>query len=182
MNLLGVIFRSRTCRIATVAVVILVLDQATKLLVLRYLGYDLDYARERVVVPGFFKLVHWENTGAAWSFLTGHNNLLALVAVVALVVLFLTRHHFNSRTLPGQLALGLIFGGILGNLIDRIRTGHVIDFLYFYAQLWGKERGFPAFNVADSAICVGVGLIFLITWRTQPPVENRQAAEPEAKN
>ena len=65
----------------------------------------------------------------------------------------------------GQFALGLIFGGIVGNLIDRLTVKHVIDFIYFYVeQRGGKEIGFPAFNVADSAICTGVGLIFLLTW------------------
>ncbi len=66
----------------------------------------------------------------------------------------------------GQFALGLIFGGIIGNLIDRLTVKHVIDFLYFYVQQrGGKEVGFPAFNIADSAICTGVVFIFLITWR-----------------
>ena len=60
---------------------------------------------------------------------------------------------------------GLIFGGIVGNLIDRLWAGHVIDFIYFFLERGqGREIGFPAFNVADSAICTGVGLVFLITW------------------
>jgi signal peptidase II len=93
---------------------------------------------------------------------------LAIVALVALLVLFLSRHHFDSRTLMGQFAFGLIFGGIVGNLVDRLRMGHVIDFLYFYLQQrGGGEIGFPAFNVADSAICTGVGLVFLLTWRSE---------------
>jgi signal peptidase II len=175
MNLLGAIFRTRTSRIAAVALMVLVLDQVTKGLVLRYLGYEVDYAREKVIVPGLFRLVHWENTGAAWSWFRGNNRVLALVAVVALVVLFFSRHHFNSRSLTGQVALGLIFGGIMGNLIDRIRLGHVVDFLYFSLQFGGKEHGFPAFNVADSAICVGVGLIFLTTWNADHPHQSAEA-------
>ena len=150
-------------RIGLVALLIIGLDQLTKLLVLKFLGY----AQEKVLIEGFFKLVHWANTGAAWSLLRGNNTLLALVALVALVVLFFSRHHFDSRTLLGQIAFGLIFGGIIGNLIDRLFRGHVIDFLYFYVQGRGGEVGFPAFNVADSAICTGVGLIFLITWRNE---------------
>jgi signal peptidase II len=150
-------------RIGVVALAIVALDQSTKMLVLKCLGY----AQEKSVIDGFFKLVHWANTGAAWSLFRGNNNVLALVALVALVVLFFSRHHFDSRTLLGQIAFGLIFGGILGNLIDRLLRGHVIDFLYFYVQQRGGEIGFPAFNVADSAICTGVGLIFLITWRNE---------------
>ena len=158
-------------RIGLVAAAIIGLDQLTKLLVLKFLGY----AQEKVVIGGFFKLVHWANTGAAWSLFRGNNNVLAIVALVALVVLYLSRHHFESRTFLGQIAFGLIFGGIVGNLIDRVIRGHVIDFLYFYVQQRGGEIGFPAFNVADSAICTGVGLIFLITWRNE---RNPAGAQP----
>ena len=73
-------------------------------------------------------------------------------------------------TLSGQIAFGLLFGGIAGNLADRLFRHEVVDFLRFYIQLrggYGREIGFPAFNVADTAICTGVGLIFLITWRNE---------------
>lgn len=150
-------------RIALVAFAVLILDQLTKALVLRFLGYE----QEKIVVNGFFKLVHWGNTGAAWSLFRGNNGILAVVALAALIILYLCRHHFDSRTLMGQIAFGLIIGGILGNLIDRIRVQHVIDFLYFYVQRDAETIGFPAFNVADSAICTGVGLVFLITWRNE---------------
>ncbi len=150
---------------AVVAAAALVLDQLTKLAVLNYLGY----AQEKVVIDGFFKFVHWGNTGAAWSLFNqfaGSNQLLAIFALVALLALFLTRHHFDSHTLLGQLSLGLIFGGIAGNLVDRFLHGHVVDFIYFFvSRRGGGEIGFPAFNVADSAICTGVGLLFLLSWQ-----------------
>lgn len=160
-----------TKRMALVAAAALALDQLTKLAVLKYLGY----AQEKVVIEGFFKFVHWGNTGAAWSLfhqVAGSNQLLAMFALAALLVLFFTRHHFDSHTLLGQLSLGLIFGGIAGNLIDRFRHGHVVDFLYFYlSRRGGGEIGFPAFNVADSAICTGVALLFLLSWqKDQAPV------------
>jgi len=150
-------------RIGLVALAVVGLDQLTKLLIPKLLGYN----QEKVIIDGFFKLVHWANTGAAWSLFRGNNNMLALVALVALVVLYFSRHHFDSRTLLGQMAFGLIFGGIVGNLIDRLVRGHVIDFLYFFIQHRGNEIGFPAFNLADSAICTGVGLIFILTWRSE---------------
>src|SRR5256886_5085918 len=150
---------------AIVAAAVLVLDELTKLAVLKYLGY----AKEMVVIDGFFKFVHWGNTGAAWSLFNqfaGSNELLALFAVAALLVLFFTRHHFDSHTLLGQLSLGLIFGGIAGNLVDRFVHQHVVDFIYFYLnRRGGGEVGFPAFNVADSAICTGVGLLVLPSWQ-----------------
>jgi signal peptidase II len=149
------------------------LDQLTKALVLKFLGY---VPGEKVLIDGFFRIVNWGNTGAAWSLFRGNNNILALVALAALVVLFFSRHHFDSRTLLGQVAFGLIFGGIIGNLLDRIFRKQVIDFLYFYVvQRGGGELGFPAFNLADSAICTGVGLIFLLTWKSE-----RQARTAES--
>ena len=165
MSFLTSILRNSNSRIAIIALAIVGLDQLTKRLVLRFLGY----ADEKVVIDGFFKFVHWGNTGAAWSLFPGNNELLAVVALVALFILFFSRHHFDSDRITGQFALGLIFGGIIGNLIDRLTVKHVIDFLYFYVeQRGGKEVGFPAFNVADAAICTGVGLIFLLTWKGEP--------------
>ena len=78
-------------RIALIAVAVVALDQLTKQIVLRFLGY----AQEKVVIEGFFKFVHWWNTGAAWSLFRGNNGLLAGVALIALLVLFLSRHHFD---------------------------------------------------------------------------------------
>jgi signal peptidase II len=166
------IFSQVNSRIGAVALLIVGLDQLTKQIVLRFLpGYE-----EKVIIEGFFKFVHWGNTGAAWSLFRGNNGILAIVALVALVVLFLSRHHFDSRSPLGQFAFGLIFGGIIGNLIDRLTVGHVIDFIYFYIQQrGGREMGFPAFNIADSAICTGVGLIFLLTWRAE---RGSRSAEP----
>jgi len=164
MRLLAFLLATPNRRIAGIGLLVVALDQLTKQLVLRFLGY----AHEKVVIDGFFKFVHWGNTGAAWSLFRGNNALLAWIAVAALVVLFFSRRHFDARSLLGQFAFGFICGGILGNLIDRIWAKHVIDFLYFYLQQrGGTEIGFPAFNVADSAICTGVGLIFLLTWRSE---------------
>lgn len=153
-------------RMALIAAVILALDQATKWLVLCYMGH----AEERTVIPGFFKLVHWTNTGAAWSMFRDSSAMLAIVSLVALGALFIFRHHFDAHTRLGQIALGLMFGGIAGNLVDRLlpSRGHVIDFLYFHViKRDGNEAGFPAFNIADSAICIGVALLFILSWRQE---------------
>src|ERR1039457_3252643 len=98
------------CCIELIAVVVVALDQITKQIVLRLLGY----AQEKVVIAGFFKFVHWCITGAAWSLFRGNNGLLAGVALFALLVLFLSRHYFDSRTLLSQIALGLVFRGAPG--------------------------------------------------------------------
>lgn len=169
-------------RIAAIAVVWFALDQFTKFIVLKLLGKG----DERIILEGFFKFVHWGNTGAAWSLFRDNNALLAIVALVALLVLFLSRHHFESKTWLGQIAFGMIVGGIAGNLLDRLlpsRNG-VIDFIRFYLdQRGGGEIGFPAFNVADSGICVGVALVFWITWKSEQaspqPSKTTEGAAPK---
>ena len=168
-------------RIGLLAATVFVLDQFTKLLVLNYLGY----AEEKVIIHGFFKLVHWGNTGAAWSIFRNNNEMLAIVALLALLVLFLVRQRFSIETRLGWMAMGLMFGGIAGNLLDRMLPArrHVIDFLYFYVRRGGEgepggELGFPAFNVADSAICIGVFLLFLLSFLKDEPGDAAPPAPP----
>jgi signal peptidase II len=164
-------------RMAVIALAVVLLDQATKMLVLRWLGPT----QERVVIEGFFRFVHWVNTGAAWSLFRDQNDLLAIVSLLALLGLFLWRRHFYIHCALGQISLGLIFGGIAGNLLDRLIYHHVIDFLRFYViRRSGEEVGFPAFNMADSAICVGVGLLILLSWKHERENANGQAASKSA--
>jgi signal peptidase II len=155
---------------------VLALDQITKWFVLALLGYG----EERVILRGFFKFVHWGNTGAAWSLFKDHNSFLTLVSFVALLVLIAKRRHFHAETNSGKVALGLLFGGIVGNLLDRIVRRQVIDFLYFYViPRGGGEIGFPAFNVADSAICAGVGLLFVLSWQHDTSRQSEAARLPQ---
>ena len=166
---------------ALLALVVFILDQSAKLLVLGHLGLS----KERVVIPGFFKFVHWENTGAAWSLFRDRNDLLAAVSGLALIGLFFWRRHFYVHTALGRLSLGLIFGGISGNLFDRLHYHQVVDFLRFYIlRHGGEEIGFPAFNIADSAICIGVGLLILVSWQHEEDagqtLAERSPAVPEA--
>jgi signal peptidase II len=168
MSAAETIFSKPNGRIAALALCVLVCDQITKWFVLR----DIYPGDEIAVIPGFFNLTYRVNTGAAWSMFTGNNAVLATVALGALVVLYLTRHHFSADRLLGQFAFGLIFGGIIGNLTDRLMPGRhaVVDFLHFYMARRGTSDiyDFPAFNVADSAICTGVALIFLLNWKDEP--------------
>ncbi len=178
MNLKNIVLRTPNHRIAVIAILIYAFDQATKYFVLRLLGKG----QERVVVDGFFKFVHWGNTGSAWSLFTGNNAALAVVALIALLVLFLARHHFGASLPTGQFALGLIFGGIIGNLTDRLLPSRheVIDFIRFYVnRANGNETGFPAFNIADSAICVGVAIIFWLSWKSEPASPPTKSLSPD---
>jgi len=162
-------------KIFSIGLSILALDQITKVLIQHFLVFG----EERVIFDGFFRLVHWGNTGAAWSMFKDNNTVLTMVAVVAVIALYLNRHHFEVHRPLGQVAMGLMMGGIIGNLIDRFRMNHVIDFIYFYTyQRGGGEIGFPAFNVADSAICTGVGLLLILSWNREK--EETKAAIPDS--
>ncbi len=129
---------------------ITLLDQASKYLVMSRL-----LPGQRVpLVAGFFQLRRIHNPGAAWGILAGFGPWLIVLSLIMLVLLVVYRRHILEDTLMHRIALGMMVAGIIGNLIDRIRLGYVVDFLDFYLY----SRHFPAFNVADMAICTGVFL------------------------
>ena len=164
-------------RIAILALAIFAFDQVTKWTIIHLL--PVPYHSEVHVLPGFLRIVHVHNTGAAWSMFSDNNLTLAIISVVALIVLIFVRDKFGAATRLGSLALGLIFGGILGNVFDRFVHGHVIDFLHFHLiTRSGVQHDFPAFNVADSAICSGVALLFILSWRPEQPA--KEATVPSA--
>ena len=138
---------------------IAVLDQFTKHLT----QANIAYGDCIPVIPGFFSLSHIHNTGAAWGMLQGHNRWLIVLSFVMLIVVIAFRRHFFTGSRLSQAAAGLIVGVIVGNLVDRIRLGYVVDFLDFL--FWGHP--FPAFNVADSSICIGVGLYMIYQFKSQ---------------
>lgn len=146
------------------AALTIVLDQITKLAVLAKLTPYQDV----VAVTPFFNLVHVHNTGAAFSLFAdqgGWQKVFFLsVALIAAAVIFWLLRKPGGRTVY-YIALTLILGGALGNVIDRLAYGHVIDFLDFYAGTWH----WPAFNVADSAITVGAALLILDSFRRERP-------------
>lgn len=109
------------------------------------------------VLPGFFYLTYVRNTGAAWGMFAGYSGWLTLFSVVALVLIIVFRHRLIDDSLRHRLAFACMLSGVLGNLIDRLRYGYVIDFLDFH---FGSYQ-YPVFNVADSAICIGAGLYLL---------------------
>lgn len=109
------------------------------------------------VVSGVFHLTYVRNTGAAWGIFGGWNAWLALLSIVMLVVIVCFRRALLSEHVMQRIALGLMLGGIIGNLVDRIRLFYVVDFLDCF---WGNSH-FPAFNLADAAICSGVFLYIL---------------------
>jgi signal peptidase II len=145
-----------------IAAAIFVGDQVSKIWIDKTLPFNSYYPPEAItMIPGFFYIVHVGNTGAAWGLFAGKSFWLALLAVVTLLAIFIFRRHLDLKRPLVQVSFGLLCGGIVGNLVDRILHGHVIDFLDFHfgSFVW------PAFNLADAGICVGVGLYILHTFR-----------------
>jgi len=140
-----------------------VLDQVTKFLIVANLPTGTYGPPKHIeIIRGFFNLVHVGNTGAAWSLFTGKSTLLAVLALSTLAAIFLWRHSLGLRLLPVQISFGLLCGGITGNLLDRLVYHHVIDFLDFH---FGNYV-YPTFNIADSGICVGVGIYLCYSFIT----------------
>jgi signal peptidase II len=133
---------------------IVLLDQLTK----QWIRSAFVYGESRPVIDGFFNLVYVRNDGAAWNILSGQSIVLILISVAVLALLVVYRRSFIQETLPHRIMFGLMVGGIVGNLIDRIRFGWVTDFLDFE---FGAYH-YPSFNVADSAICIAVA-IYIVT-------------------
>ena len=136
-----------------VAVIVILADQLTKIAINKVFSYG----EGRVITP-FFNLVLVYNKGAAFSFLSAAGGwqrwaFTALGVVAALVICYLLKRHATQKLFCT--ALALIMGGALGNVIDRLLYGHVIDFLDFHVGGWH----WPAFNLADSAICIGAALL-----------------------
>ena len=143
-----------------IAVVVVIVDQLTKLWIMTTFALH----GQQDIIPGFFNLVYVTNTGAAFGFLAGSNSMLrqvffVAVAIMALIVIVISYGHLKRQGRIFVYALGLIAGGAVGNLIDRLRLGSVVDFLDFYVGSYH----WPAFNAADSAITIGVGLFLLGT-------------------
>jgi signal peptidase II len=158
---------SKAARWFGLAVLVIVLDYLTKIAVLA----SFAPGESRALAP-FFNLVLVFNKGAAFSFLASAQGwqtlLFAAIAVVAAVVISrLIVKNESKKLFCGGLAL--ILGGALGNLYDRVAYGHVVDFLDFHAVGWH----FPAFNIADSAISIGAGILILESFLRREP-ENRE--------
>lgn len=162
------------------ALLILVSDQLTKLWIVRQFPTPNSHD-EIVVINGFFNLVHLTNDGAAFSMLKGQNLLLAVISLLALLGLIYYRRSIDNSLATGKLALGLLIGGILGNFVDRIARGSVVDFIHVYInRREGGPLSWPSFNIADSAICIGVALLFFIAWTAPDPDAEKEIKEPPA--
>lgn len=158
--------RKKYVRFSFVAMVVVLLDQVSKVVILA----KIPLYKSIAIIPGLFNITHVHNPGGAFGFLAQNGSpwrhwifLCASLLALAMIIYF---HHQTPPTYP-YLAMGmsLIFGGAIGNLIDRLRLGEVVDFLDFYVAAYH----WPTFNIADSAVTVGVGIFIIhIVLRKMP--------------
>lgn len=148
------------------------LDQVSKSIVLRELGPNGSHDVV-TIIPGVLRLIFVRNTGSAFGLFQGSSDVLKIVAVVAIVLLGLYYARAAARDWVMALALGLQVGGAIGNIVDRFRHGYVVD--------WIDLPRFPTFNIADSAITVGVVLlIYALMFRdTNVPSEQAEPTDTD---
>jgi signal peptidase II len=140
-----------------IAAFVVMLDQISKLLVRSYLD-----PYQTIPLVGCLSLTNVRNTGSAFGLFANQAFLLTLVAIVGLVTILLFYRYLSRISLLSGFALGLVFGGAVGNLIDRLRFGYVTDFID--VRLW-RDFHWPAFNAADSAITVGAIVLAVFIFR-----------------
>lgn len=162
---------------AVVLIVVAIVDQITKLMVVSNIALG-----ERIqVVPNFFNLTLTFNPGAAFGFLANVENdvarhvLLSFFTLLALLVVFYFLIFDYYKDSVAQASLAMILGGAIGNIIDRVRFGSVVDFLDFYIS----QYHWPVFNIADSAICVGVAIL---AFRRPARADGEEAAKQEVES
>ncbi len=166
-------------KIISTAAIFVGADQITKQIVANTIEHNSEGI---VVIKGFLVFVNWHNTGAAWSILQDSSIALAILSLVAMCALIRFRNHFEIESNVGKIGMGMLIGGIIGNMIDRIAYQHVIDFIRFYIdRREGGTLGYPAFNIADIGICVGVGILFVMAWRGQKELERIEKIKKKEK-
>ena len=148
-----------------VSIPMLLLDVISKWIIRENIRQGDGYA----VIPGFFNIRHDRNTGAAFGILSDQRTFLILITVAALIFIFWYSFRFqNSRWM--QCALGFLLGGAIGNFIDRIFLGSVVDFLQFGIE--SKRLFWPTFNVADVSVCIGAGMLIVFLFKVQNKSQN----------
>ena len=154
-----------------VAFFLLLLDQLSKL----WVEHSFRLYESRPVIPGWLSLTSVRNHGAAWSMLSGHGWLLLLIAFAALAAILWYFRSLTEGWCERYIAAFLVISGIFGNSIDRLWRGAVVDFIdVHYYEVWR----YPVFNVADIAICTGVG-IFVLSSLLRPDLKKRRSKDDE---
>jgi signal peptidase II len=162
------------------AVAVLAADLISKAIATRALNQM--PGRRFSVVPGTMDFYLQENTGAAFSILRGHPEIITIFSVIAVIFITVWALKLPRNVISAQIAFGMIIGGAVGNLIDRVRLGYVVDFIHVYYREWA----FPTFNIADSGISVGIGIFLFLSLFTKKldapakPAEEAPASHEES--
>lgn len=152
--------------IIILSIILLTIDQASKILIVKFL--DINNSIE--LIKSFFYLTYTHNTGAAFSILTGQRIFLIIIALLILIILFKYIRKNKISNKIETIAFSLVIGGSIGNLIDRIIRGYVIDFID--VKIFGYN--FPVFNLADTFIVIGVFLILITMIRKEVKHDSRK--------
>jgi signal peptidase II len=163
--------RRRLTGLIITAAAVLALDQLTKAVVLRFLAVGEHWPAQPVL--GLFSFTHVPNTGVAFGMFQGRSDVFVVLAAIVVSGLVLYYHRLPDHANVVRLALGLQVGGALGNIIDRVRIGHVTDFIDF--RIW------PVFNLADTAIVTGVLLLGWELWREERRLQPRSVGTDGAE-
>lgn len=158
-------------------VAVFLMDQLTKWIIVHWSGFSLGAYPPHggtEIIPGFFNLVYAVNYGAAWGLFQGFGYLLVALAFLVMALIILFRKSLELHRPRHQFCFGLICGGILGNTIDRLFRGHVVDFLDFHLPFYR----WPTFNIADSAIVVGTLLYLFWQFRESPSSADSSGRPP----
>jgi signal peptidase II len=138
----------------------IILDQLTKIWTVSASG-DQQGSLIQTVIPGYFNLVDYRNTGAAWGMFSNNPLPLSMISLVAFCYFIYDFPSLSENIKFRKFSWALLIGGVFGNFIDRFFRREVVDMIEVFIPLPGKNYQFPAFNIADSAICVGVCLYFV---------------------
>jgi signal peptidase II len=149
----------------TTTAVLVAFDQLTKV----YIQSKFSLGESLSVIESFFNITYVQNPGAAFGFLARspaifRENFFLMIPPLAMIIILYFLRSVKATDRIQVIALSLVFGGALGNYIDRLRLRYVIDFLEFH---WKQQWSYPAFNVADSAIVCGIAILFLISFRKE---------------
>lgn len=152
-------------QIYLISFIVALIDQITKSLII----HNLILAKETVIIPNFFSLIYVTNTGAAFSSLSNKTSLLIIMSLFCLALIMTIIQKEKNNSILKTTSLGILVGGIVGNLIDRIVHRHVIDFI----AITILKYKFPVFNVADICITCGVFIYVIITFIEENKIKKR---------
>jgi signal peptidase II len=152
-------YRGKLRVLLIVAALVVILDQLSKL----WVRDNLPQIAKIELLPGFLDLVHVENTGAIFGLFSNHTEVFTALGIAGLVIILVFLYYFSPATTMGMLSFALILGGVVGNLIDRLRLGYVIDFISIHLQ---ELFYWPPFNIADAAMTVGIFMLIYYFYKS----------------